>query len=127
MGKYLLNFKEPIGQFKVNKNSKIYTKYASAKHYLDNYNIDINKIIYDLNLLDKHIGELRGYLSTVDSYHLNREGYLLMQTLENFIIRWKNNNLTYYKALIDILNIRKNADNIFNSSSSSAIKKITNN
>ncbi|MDE5630387.1 MAG: hypothetical protein K2I70_02190, partial [Bacilli bacterium] len=96
MGKYLSNFREPIGLFKVNQHSKIYTKYASAKHYLNNYNIDINKIIYDLNLLDKHIGELRGYLSTVDSYHLNREGYLLMQTLENFIVKWKNNNLTYY-------------------------------
>lgn len=127
MGKYLSNFKEPIGAFKVNNNSKVYTRYASAKFYLDNYNVDINKIIYDLNLLDKHIGELRGYLSTVDSYHLNREGYILMQALENFIIKWKNNNLTYYKALIDILNVRKNADNTFNTSSSSTIKNINNN
>ena len=124
MGKYLSNFKEPIGLFKVNNNSKIYTKYASAKHYLDNYNIDINKVIYDLNLLDKHIGELRGYLSTIDSYHLNREGYFIMQSLESFIVKWKNNNLDYYKALVGILNTRKKADKTFNASSSSAIKNI---
>lgn len=126
MAKYLSNFREPIGFFKVKSNSKIFTRYTSAKHYLNNYNTDINKIIYDLNELDNHIGKLRGYLSTPDSSHLNREGYLLMQTLENFIIKWKNSNLTYYKALIDVLSERRKADDTFNKSSILASNEIKN-
>lgn len=124
MGKYLSFFKEPQGLFQVKKNSQIYVRYPSAKFYLNTYNTSITKIISELKMLDNHIGKLRGYLNTEDAYALNRAGLIIMQELEDFIISWKSNNLTYYKALVDILNANKTADMNFSSAAQSSINQV---
>ncbi len=126
MGKYLSYYREPLGMFRVKKNSQIYVRYQNAKYYLNTYNTSINKIISELKMLDNHIGLLRGYLNTDEAYTLNRLGRALMEELESFIINWKSSNLTYYKALVDILNRDKMADNKFNSNSKSAINQVNN-
>lgn len=124
MGKYLSFFKEPQGLFRVKKNNQIYVRYPSAKYYLDTYNTSINKIISELKMLDNHVGVLRGYLNTEDAYALNRAGRLIMQELEDFIISWKSNNLTYYKALVDVLNANKSADSKFSSAAQASINQV---
>lgn len=124
MGKYISFFKEPQGLFRVKKNTTIYVRYQSAKYYLNSYNTSINKIISELKMLDNHVGTLRGYLNTDEAYALNRAGNMIMQELENFIISWKSKNLTYYKALVDILNANKTADNEFSNAAQSSINQI---
>lgn len=124
MGKYISFYREPQGMFRVKKNSTIYVRYQNAKYYLESYNTSISKMISDLKLLDNHIGFLRGYLNTDEAYALNREGRMIMEELENFIISWKSNSLTYYKALVDVLNRSMKADSKFSSSASSSINQV---